>query len=429
MTARGRRPPPEGRRAVFVGDLVDRGPASPAVLRLVMDMVDGRRALCVPGNHEAKLLRALAGATSRGPTASPRRWSSSPPSRRSSPRGRPTSSTAWSATLVLDDGKLVVAHAGLRRTMHGRASGAVRAFALYGDTTGETDEFGLPVRYPWADDYRGQAAVVYGHTPVPEPRVGQQHDLHRHRLRVRRQAHRPALARARTGLGAGRPHLLRAGRPLRRRTRPRSGAARTSTTSAGKRIVETRLHGTVTVREENAAAALEVMSRFADRPHWLVYLPPTMSPPATSRPPGCSSTRPRRSRLPPRRRHPLVCERRSTWAPAPSSSCAATPVAARASAVRRLDRRHLHPHRTAPSSPTRARSRAARPRCGRSRRSDLWNELDTDWLVLDSELLPWSAKAARSAPQPVRQRSAPPALASLPRRATVLTAAVAGRRR
>jgi protein phosphatase len=68
---------------------------------------------------------------------------------------------------VLDGGALVVAHAGLPAAMHGRSSGAVRAFSLYGDTTGETDEFGLPVRYPWAEEYRGAAAVVYGHTPVP----------------------------------------------------------------------------------------------------------------------------------------------------------------------------------------------------------------------------------------------------------------------
>src|SRR5690606_16486319 len=68
---------------------------------------------------------------------------------------------------VLDEAKLVVAHAGLKETYHGRSSGRVRSFALYGDTTGETDEFGLPVRYPWAQEYRGQAMVVYGHTPVP----------------------------------------------------------------------------------------------------------------------------------------------------------------------------------------------------------------------------------------------------------------------
>ena len=70
---------------------------------------------------------------------------------------------------VLDDGKLVVAHAGMKEIMQGRGSGAVREFALYGETTGETDEFGLPVRYNWAAEYRGPAMVVYGHTPVPEP--------------------------------------------------------------------------------------------------------------------------------------------------------------------------------------------------------------------------------------------------------------------
>ncbi len=50
----------------------------------------------------------------------------------------------------------------------------------------------------------------------------------------------------------------------------------------GKRIVPTRLRGNVTIREENAAAALEVMSRFAADPRWLIYLPPTMSPCETS---------------------------------------------------------------------------------------------------------------------------------------------------
>ena len=70
---------------------------------------------------------------------------------------------------VLDDGKLVVAHAGMKESMQGRGSGKVRDFALYGETTGETDEFGLPVRYNWAAEYRGPAMVVYGHTPVPEP--------------------------------------------------------------------------------------------------------------------------------------------------------------------------------------------------------------------------------------------------------------------
>src|SRR5262249_14741509 len=71
--------------------------------------------------------------------------------------------------LVFDGGKLVVAHGGLKAEMHGRVSGKVRAFGLYGDTTGESDEVGLPGRLNWAADDRGRATVVYGHTPTPTP--------------------------------------------------------------------------------------------------------------------------------------------------------------------------------------------------------------------------------------------------------------------
>src|SRR5947209_846442 len=112
---------PQGRKVIFLGDLIDRGPNSTGVLYLAMEMVASGAALCVPGNHD-----------------------------------------------VLDDGRLVVAHAGLKEPMQGRGSGAVRDFALYGETTGETDEFGLPIRYNWAAEYRGKAMVIYGHTPVPE---------------------------------------------------------------------------------------------------------------------------------------------------------------------------------------------------------------------------------------------------------------------
>jgi hypothetical protein len=46
----------EGRRPVFVGDLVDRGPDSPAVVQLVRRLVDAGRAQCVLGNHEFNIL-------------------------------------------------------------------------------------------------------------------------------------------------------------------------------------------------------------------------------------------------------------------------------------------------------------------------------------------------------------------------------------
>ena len=162
--------PPRGRTAVFVGDLVDRGPDTPGVLRIAMGLVAAGRGLCVQGNHDAKLLKALRGRPvqrTNGLEESLAQLDREPP--------------AFLARVVdfldglvshyvLDDGALVVAHAGLPEHYHGRDSSKVRSFALYGQTTGQLDEYGLPQRLDWGASYGGQAAVVYGHTPIVEPR-------------------------------------------------------------------------------------------------------------------------------------------------------------------------------------------------------------------------------------------------------------------
>ena len=134
-----------------------------------MGMVAAGTAYCVPGNHDMKLMRKLRGRDvhiTHGLAESLAQLEREPPA--FAPRAADFIDSLISH-YVLDDGKLVVAHAGLPQNMQGRGSGKVRDFALYGDTTGETDEYGLPVRYPWAQEYRGRAMVVYGHTPVPEP--------------------------------------------------------------------------------------------------------------------------------------------------------------------------------------------------------------------------------------------------------------------
>ena len=161
--------PANGRKLVFVGDLVDRGPKVPQVLKLVMNAVGSGTALCVPGNHDAKLMRKLRGREvqiTHGLAESLAQLANEPEDFRKLVAEFIDDLVSH---YVLDDGKLVVAHAGMKESMQGRGSGAVREFALFGETTGETDEFGLPVRYNWAAEYRGTATVVYGHTPVPEP--------------------------------------------------------------------------------------------------------------------------------------------------------------------------------------------------------------------------------------------------------------------
>jgi polynucleotide kinase-phosphatase len=274
---------PEGRTAVFVGDLVDRGPDSPGVLRRVMGMVASGDALCVPGNHENKLGRWLAGRKVQ-PTHGLAETIEQLEGESEEFRARVREFIDGLVShYVLDEGRLVVCHAGLPEKYHGRTSGRVRSHALYGDTTGETDEFGLPVRYPWAEDYRGRAAVVYGHTPVPNTswinnticldtgavfggkmtalRWPERELVDVPAEKVWYEPVRPLVTEAPGG---------HQGRPL------------DLADVHGRRVVETRYAGNIGVREENAAAALEVMSRFAVDPRMLAYLPPTMAPTATS---------------------------------------------------------------------------------------------------------------------------------------------------
>lgn len=285
--------PPQGRKLIFLGDLVDRGPRIPDVLRLVMDAVESGAALCVPGNHDMKLMRKLRGKNvqiARGLADSLAQLEKEPSE--FTPRVVEFLDSLVSH-YVLDDGKLVVAHAGMKQEMQGRGSGRVRDFALYGETTGETDEFGLPVRYPWAQEYRGRAMVVYGHTPVQTPEWlnrtinidtgcvfgGQLTAL---RYPERELVSVPA---ARTYCQPARPFIPLEQQAPALTARQAHDDVLDLADVTGKRIISTRLHHNVTIREGNAMAALEVMSRFSANPKWLIYLPPTMSPTETSREP------------------------------------------------------------------------------------------------------------------------------------------------
>ncbi len=161
--------PPAGRRVVFVGDLIDRGPDSVGTLRLAINMVADGTALCVPGNHDAKLLKKLQGRDVQllhGLDKTLAQLDAQPPE--FSERVRMFFESLPNH-VILDDGKLVVAHAGIREDLIGRTDDQVRSFVLFGDTTGKTDEYGLPVRRNWAANYKGKALIVYGHTPQPEP--------------------------------------------------------------------------------------------------------------------------------------------------------------------------------------------------------------------------------------------------------------------
>ncbi len=159
---------PEGRRIIFVGDLVDRGPRSPDALRIAMAMVEDEQALCVPGNHDAKFMRWLQGRNvkpTHGLDLTMEQMAEEPREFHDQVR---VFLERLPLYLWLDEGRLVVVHAAIRERMIGTTSDHTRTFCLYGDTDG-TDADGLPIRYHWAAAYSGAATIVYGHTPILEP--------------------------------------------------------------------------------------------------------------------------------------------------------------------------------------------------------------------------------------------------------------------
>jgi protein phosphatase len=394
---------PPGRKAVFLGDLVDRGPRTPDVLKLVMGMVLSGTALCVPGNHDVKLMRKLHGKDvqiTHGLAESLLQLESEPAEFR-------TAVADFIDRLVshylLDGGRLVVAHAGMKQAYQGRGSGRVRDFALYGETTGETDEFGLPVRHNWAAEYRGHASVVYGHTPVPHPEWLNRTvnidsgcvfggSLTALRYPENEFVSVPA---ARVYAEPAKPFL-----PL-----PIEAPALSAQQSnddvldlagvIGKRVIHTRLMSNVTVREENTAAALEVMSRFAANPKWLIYLPPTMSPTETSQ----------RDNL---LEHPaeafayfrengvqrVVCEEKHMGSRAVVILCRDEAAAVRRFGVEndgagiivtRTGRRLFEDRSVETELLEHLRTACTA--------ADFWKEFQSDWFCFDCELMPWSAKA------------------------------------
>ena len=400
--------PPEGRQAVFVGDLVDRGPDTPRVLQLVMSMVADGVAHCVPGNHDVKLVRALRGKNvqlKHGLAESLEQLAAEPDEL----RGQAADFLDGLVShLVFDDGRLVVAHAGLKEEMHGRGSGQVREFCLYGDTTGETDEHGLPVRLDWAADYRGEAMVVYGHTPVAEP-AWLNHTINLDtgcvfggKLTALRypEGELVSVPAKQTYAESPKPFL-----PPEDGAEPLTIQQQHDDTldlaeAMGKRIIDTPLVRNITVREENAAAALEVISRFAVDLKWLIHLPPTMSPCATSDRPDYLE-------------HPdeafayfkregverVICERKHMGSRAIVVVCRDEGVA--------RDRFGIAEQEAAPGSGGIIYTRTGRRFFndasleagllqrvrGAATAAGLWDELDTGWLCLDCELMPWSAKA------------------------------------
>ncbi|MCL1839208.1 MAG: polynucleotide kinase-phosphatase [Propionibacteriaceae bacterium] len=377
---------PRGRRVIFLGDLVDRGPQVVSVLRLAMGMTASGNALAIPGNHEAKLIRALTKPNQVKPTHGLAQTLAE-----LAEAGAEFTAAVkdWAHSLishyVLDSGRLVVAHAGLKQAYQGRASARVRAFCLYGDTTGESDEYGLPVRYPWANDYRGSAMVLYGHTPIPKTEwVNNTMCLDTGcvfggKLSAMRYPEKEVVQ-----IPAARVYCDPI-RPLE--TTARESDFLNASDVLGKRIIETSWLGRITIQAEQAAGAFEVMNRFALPPQQLAYLPPTMSPVETSK-------------LEDYLEHPLeafdyfnrqgvtevICEEKHMGS-------RAVVWVFRKDAASATGNGSIHTRTGRAFFDLELLTQALQRIEAAVAAAGLWEEFETDWLLLDAELLPWSLKS------------------------------------
>jgi protein phosphatase len=388
--------PPEGRRAVFLGDLCDRGPKNVEGLRLVMTMVQAGTAYCIAGNHDVKLLRQLRGSNVQVTHGLDKTIEQLGTQNETFIAEVKTFLAGLISHYVFDGGKLVVAHAGVKEKYQGRGSARVRDFCLYGDTTGETDEYGLPVRLPWANEYRGKAIVVFGHTPVPEVEAvnntycidtgcvfGGKLSCFKYpekeivQVEAAREYYTPV-----------KPFL---DKPIE------NDDMLNIDDVLGQKFLNTRLRHNIRINAENSIAALEVMSRFAADPHWLIYLPPTMSPCETSKLPGVLEY-PREGfdYYKTRGVGKVVCEQKHMGSRAVIVLCRDAETAVRRFKVNdgsfgiiytRTGRPFFDKGETEHSLLTRLQVVLSA--------SDFWGAFNTDWVCLDTELMPWSAKAQK----------------------------------
>lgn len=268
---------PEGRKLVFLGDACDRGPRSLDALLIMEAAVKSGKGFAVASNHDERLKRWLTGrdvTISHGLETTISEFEGKPPELR---KRIADFIDGLQGHLVLDRGRLAVAHAGLREDMILGASRDVRQFAVFGPM-GTPGKDGKPTRVDWADEYRGSTSIVYGHTVVDEP------VWHNRTINIDTGAvFGGSLTALRwpekeiVSVAAASAHATLDNPPFSRRKVDDPSLISFSDVS-GKKHVDTSLMGRITVDANHMSGALEHMTRHTIDPRWLAYIPPTMSP-------------------------------------------------------------------------------------------------------------------------------------------------------
>lgn len=386
---------PTGRKALFLGDFCDRGDRNTDVLKLVISMVNSGNALAVVGNHDVKLVKYLRGRKvqlTHGLEKTVEEINSCSDDFRKEVCGF---LDGLISHYVLDSGRLVIAHAGIKEKYIGRGSGRIREFCLYGDVTGENDEYGLPVRLDWTEDYTGNALVVYGHTAVSEVRYSNNTYcidtgcVFGGKLSALRYPEREIVS-----VDAEKMYCEPT-RPLDVKDTHTDDGLLSADAFQGNMNIETCLIPVVNISKNNSAGAMEIMSRFAVDPRWLIYLPPTMSPCETSCETGYLEYPTEAFEY--YKNHSVgrvVCEKKHMGSRAVIVLCRDVETAEKYFHVENMGRGVIYTRTGRKFFDDNFTQNIILDRLDEVlKKSNFWEDFGTNWLCLDVEIMPWSEKA------------------------------------
>ena len=386
---------PDNRKLIFLGDLMDRGNQNIRTIELIMNLVKNNIAFCVMGNHDFKFVKKVNDRTTlnNGLDITLKEFDSIEDEDRKNAIIEFINSLR--SHYVFDDGNLVVSHAGIKEEYINRSSGKIRSFCLFGETTNEKDQYGYPIRIDWAKSYKGKPMIVYGHIPHNLPYIiNNTYNIDTgccfgNKLTALRYPERELIS-----VDALEEYCEHT--PFEDESSNVNNDILKIEDYQNDLSISTELINPVIIKKRFTETALETVSRFTIDPKWLIYLPPTMSPAQTSSldnyleypTEAFKYFRDNNVEL-------VTCQKKHMGSRCIIIVCKNNEVVKKRFNIKNNnDRIGIIYSRTGRKMFDDETESIILNRLNEVLiKSDFYKDFNTDWVILDTELMPWSAKA------------------------------------
>ena len=283
---------PQGRRLLSVGDIMSRGPKSLATMRFWLTQIEAGLSYMTDSNHGWKIARWLEGHAvnlTHGDELVEQEFKlyeqehGVEETKNVKARFVKMLLNAPSHYILVENGlgKTIVTHAGIRDHYIGKTSPRIRDFCRYGEIIGESDT-GRPIRGDWFLQHQTSELIVWGHDPKVKPyKINNTINIDQGvvfggELTAFRYPEQTFEA-----VKAYKNYTGHEGNPLLEAKAKRFSPPNIQSFINGFEV-ETTHGGKVYVQEGNAKAAMDTISHFTLPLEQLIYIPPTMSPTPTT---------------------------------------------------------------------------------------------------------------------------------------------------